>query len=222
MEWVKKIGIVLFIIIILTVGLAGYSWLKYEKHLFPTPKKITISLPFSKENEAQNLIPMGETINHPKPQVPKGHPGIDFAWNENVPIISVADGVVSDIRQQDHGWLVAVVSGGYVSRYKELDSYNSELKVGQHVPKGGLIGYPNHPTSPDGGNSHYGIHWEFAYNSSFEFLPWVDRLCPMSYFDDDAKKRIETIWDQVPPDSNQNMKKIFLHICSGDYFGKDD
>ena len=64
-------------------------------------ERVTISLPFSKENEAQWLIPMGETIAHPKPQVPHGHPGIDFIWDHSTPIIAVASGTVANIRQDE-------------------------------------------------------------------------------------------------------------------------
>lgn len=44
-------------------------------------EKVLLSLPFNKNDLPSMLIPMGETLEHPKPDNPKGHPGIDFLWN---------------------------------------------------------------------------------------------------------------------------------------------
>ena len=63
-----------------------------------------------------------------------------------------------------------------------------------------------------GNRSHYSIHWEFDYDTF-----WFDRLCPLSYFDDDSRRRIERIWDR----STWMYKDRFPDICSGYYLGRD-
>ena len=176
-------------------------------------KRVIISLPFSKENEAQWLIPMGETINHPKPEVPLGHPGIDFAWDHTVPIIAVADGVIKSVKKDSTEgkavWNIYVASGDYLTGYTELESYNTELYKGSKVSKGMLIGYPN--------EANHQIHWEFEYNTPLNFL--IEPLCPMTYFDEEARSRIESIWENQG--DRWPYKDKFPYICSGDFYGKD-
>lgn len=178
-----------------------------------THERITVSLPFAAEDDARELIPMGETINHP--DAPHGHPGIDFMWDHDVPIIASAAGIVTKIRRHEDGrtWDVEVVTGDYAVRYTELESYNPALRKGQRVAKGSWIGQPGHPLDlPDGNRSHYSIHWEFDYDTF-----WVDRLCPMTYFDDDSRRRIERIWQR----STWQHKDRFPDTCSGFYKGRD-
>jgi murein DD-endopeptidase MepM/ murein hydrolase activator NlpD len=179
-----------------------------------THERITISLPFAAEDDARELIPMGETINHP--DSPHGHPGIDFSWDHDVPIIASAAGIVTKIQRHEDGrtWDVEVVTGDYAVRYTELESYNPELKKGQRIAQGSWIGQPGHPLDlPDGNRRHYSIHWEFDYDTF-----WVDRLCPMTYFDDDSRQRIERIWAR----STWQHKAESPDICSGFYYGRDE
>ena len=176
-------------------------------------ERITISLPFAEEDDARELIPMGETINHP--DAPHGHPGIDFSWDHDVPIIASAAGIVTKIQRHEdgHTWDVEVVTGDYAVRYTELESFNPALKKRQRISKGSWIGQPGHPLDlPDGNRNHYSIHWEFDYDTF-----WIDRLCPMTYFDEDSRRRIERIWDR----STWQYKDRFPDICSGPYFGRD-
>src|SRR3989344_3488743 len=53
-------------------------------------EKIIISLPYAPSQPTSSIVPMGETIFHPKPQNPEGHPGIDFQWNLGKPIDIIA------------------------------------------------------------------------------------------------------------------------------------
>ncbi|TSC79123.1 MAG: hypothetical protein G01um101433_20, partial [Parcubacteria group bacterium Gr01-1014_33] len=65
-------------------------------------------------------------------------------------------------------------------------------------------------------------HWEFGYYPEdwqvrdYE-MPYPDRLCPMKYFDENSKQRIEEIWDKSPWD----YRKEFPYICNGIYEGND-
>lgn len=178
--------------------------------------KIIIGLPFSHENLPYDILPMGETLNHPKPQNPQGHPGIDFIWNKKVPIISSSDGVITKIQKHFDGrtWDVEIKSGSYALRYTELGGYNNKLTTGKTISKGDFIGYPQQPfeNSKDRNTNFFMIHWEFDYYSSFS-----DRLCPLTYFDSDSLKLINEIWEN----SLYKEKNQFPYICSGDYFGKD-
>lgn len=178
-------------------------------------RHIEIALPFSAENEATSLIPMGETIEHPKPATPKGHPGIDFHWNAAVPLIASADGVVIDVKATDQGGDVTVRHNlFYETRYKEMD--NIQVKRWQKVKRGQTLGVP-HCTVFEQGNTHCQLHWEFASTSLAR-----DRFCPTNYFDADSRRRIEAIWATVKPDDNKGMKRDFPEICSGDYLGAED
>jgi murein DD-endopeptidase MepM/ murein hydrolase activator NlpD len=210
----KWVGIILVGIVILLVTFVTQPW------VFLPHDRIEISLPFAPENDAKTgIIPMGETIFHPKPQVPNGHPGIDFQWNYLVPIISSSDGKVVKINHgSTSGIDVTVQSGYYELRYKELDedSLPANIKAFGDVKKGDLIGYPGGSTGGDG-NTHYQVHWEFASTSLIR-----DRFCPLTYFDADSLSRINKIWDAVSLDYDQGVKRQFPYICSGDYFNKTE
>ena len=167
--------------------------------------RITISLPFSKEDEAIALVPMGETVYHPE-----GHPGIDFGWVHNASVIASAEGVVtaiSDVSREGGRWDVEVQSGDYFIRYSHLQDYNTSLKVGSKVPKAGLIG---HPEAKE--RSNYAIHWEMT-----PAYQYAERLCPLSYFDNESKERIVEIWDKT----QWEYKQQFPEICNGQYKGLD-
>jgi murein DD-endopeptidase MepM/ murein hydrolase activator NlpD len=201
----------LFLIIAIVMGyfLQVQAFLPHEK--------IKIILPFApKYDDQTKMIPMGETIFHPKTESPNGHPGIDFQWDEEVPLISASDGIVTGF---DHGSSngidIYVQTGFYNVIYKEMNESNVAVKVGQKVSKNDLIGYPDGITIE--GRTHYQVHWEFA-----SISPILDRYCPVTYFEEESQTRIAKIWDKMRPEDNQNMKKQFPNICSGDYFGRVD
>jgi len=176
-----------------------------KERVLPKLQHITISLPFSAADAPRSMMPMGETIAHPDPPNPGGHPGIDFFWQDPVPIIACADGTVEIIRRSENHptWDVLVNSGGYRLGYTELGSYNESLKVGAQVKKDSFIGYPQY------GNGGYMIHWELGYcleNDNY-------RLNPMTYFDSASRERLEAIWASAP----YEHKDQFPLICNGVY-----
>jgi len=196
------------------------GWVLFEPPAFFPHELIVISLPFAPEYDASTgMIPMGETIYHPKPQVPNGHPGIDFGWdNLKVPVIASADGTLTRINPgSSSGTDVTVQNGVYELRYTELQTVAPGLNVGQKIKKGDFIGYPGEFNDGTNGFTHYNLHWELASISVLK-----DRFCPMAYFDPDSRARIEAIWAKVPPDDNQGMKRQFPNICSGDYSNKTE
>jgi len=179
-------------------------------------KKLQIILPFAAQYDSTTaLIPMGETIYHPKPQVPNGHPGIDFVSQQSFPFIASADGKITKMLKggSSDGTDITLHSGAYNIVYKEMDPDHVFVKVGQKVRQGDKIALPDpkrDPQHPE--NIHYSTHWEFASVS-----PLRDRFCPLSYFTDESRGRIEVIWAEVQPADFDHMKQHFPSICSGDY-----
>ncbi len=179
--------------------------------------RITMTFPFTEENSPESLGPMGETITHPKPQHPRGHPGIDFQWDGSASkqLIASASGVVVTIKNgfYPNTWDLYIVSGCYRIGYGVLGSVAPSLSEGSTVQKGDFIGSPAH--SPGTGADMSGFHWEFGYNNVRSLYPF--RICPMTYFDDSSVQRIEAIWAT----STFERKDLFPHICSGDFYGLD-
>lgn len=212
----RKLFLILGVVLLLGVGVAGYF---FQVQAFLPHKKITIILPFDSRYDSETqLIPMGETIYHPKPQVPKGHPGIDFVSNTPYPFLASADGTITKMGHgSSDGIDIYLSSGVYNIVYKEMDESKMFVKVGQKVKVGDKIAMPNpkygsgKPGDPTT-SVHYSVHWEFASASVL-----LDRFCPVSYFTPDSKNRIEAIWARVSPTDFSNMKQHFPNICSGDY-----
>lgn len=207
MHWLKRIG--LFFIGALVL-LAIFILLRFVVPFLSSRSHdpITIILPFNDDNLVF-VNPMGEKVNHP--DAPRGHPGIDFAWDHNVDIIASAAGKVSNIKPHQGfakgSWDVEIVTGDYAVRYTELSDY--AVTQGSFVQQGQLVG---HPYLSGQGKQSYAIHWEFDYNTF-----WTDRLCPLNYFNADSRQRIDAIWVKV----GNTFNSQYPSLCSGDYLGKD-
>lgn len=214
--------LIVLLTLLLVVGLIA-TWNKLQ-YFTPNPiiphKKVLITLPYSEEYEATSLIPMGETIAH---DFYGGHPGIDFQWDHSVPLIAVADGKITSItKADDMGEPVIYLTlkfGEYMTVYKELEKVEAGIKRGLKVKKGDIIGYPHCVERVENNgfrHTNCQLHWEFGYNM---LTPGFERLCPMTYFDPDARSRIEKLWESVP--ANDQFKKAFPNICSNIYLGRD-
>ncbi len=178
-------------------------------------ERIEIRAPWESNDTPASMIPMGETVYHPKPQVPHGHPGIDFLWTNGTSHAMVAahDGVVSRIVQgasEPGKWDMEIRSGVYLLRYKEMDDVNG-LGVGASVREGDVVGHAGHYC--DAQHCWFNVHWELASVSLLR-----DRWCPVTYFDPASRAAIESLWDSVP--GNDTVKSRFPDVCSGDYAGK--
>lgn len=211
-----KIALIILGVILLIVGLLAVKLLRIDAYL--PHKHISIILPFEPQYDSvTGLIPMGETIYHPKPQAPRGHPGIDFGAQVPYPFIASADGTISEIKKggSSDGSDIYINSGAYLIVYKEMDSNNIFVKVGQKVKQGDKIAMPD-PKVQDG-HTHYSTHWEFASAS-----PIRDRYCPLTYFTPESRARIEAIWANVKLTDTGGVKTKFPYICSGDYYNRVD
>jgi murein DD-endopeptidase MepM/ murein hydrolase activator NlpD len=175
-------------------------------------ERVIIQLPF--DQDPSNINPMGETIEHPDHG---GHPGIDFQWRTSVKILSSSDGVVSYVsvgQSKEDKWDVEVLTGNYFVRYKELESVHPQVEVGSPVVRGDVIGDVG-DFSSIGFSDHYQLHWEFGIVSTFSGAG--NRLCPMTYFDEESRVKLLALWEATDND----FKEDFPYICSGFYFGKD-
>jgi len=154
------------------------------------------------------MMPMGETIEHPDPPNPGGHPGIDFMWNKSVDIIACADGTVIEVKRKESNDIISfdvyVQTEIFIIGYTTLETVDERIKVGCPVVAGQKIG-------KTGYHGHSMIHWELEKDLR------GTRFCPMAYFDEASRQRIVDIWDKtVWP----KMKGPFPHICNG-YFRCD-
>ncbi len=215
MKKILLIGVAIFLLIVIYLTLFVIIGVQtYLPH-----QRLIIRVPYEYVDVPDLMIPMGETINHPKPQVPNGHPGIDFQYNDNKlhNAVAAADGTVISITKGASNpgkWDVEITNGFYSLRYKEMEDYNPVFHPGYKVKEGEFVGHFGVYQEKDG-HVHEQIHWEFASTAIFR-----DRFCPLTYFDSQSLNSINQLWGKTPLDANQNMKARFPYICSGDYYGK--
>jgi murein DD-endopeptidase MepM/ murein hydrolase activator NlpD len=85
------------------------------------------------------------------------HSGIDIANKRGTPVFATADGKVVSVRVNGGlGKMIAINHGyGYKTRYAHLDKYN--IKVGQKVRRGDIIGYMGNTGYSTGPHLHYEV-----------------------------------------------------------------
>jgi len=193
-------------------------------------QKPVLILPIDKKYDANcDMMPMGEKIYHPN--APSGHPGIDFGFGkltEPVPYIAAMDGKVTSVKitkNDEKGGNgkdpittmladVVITNGPYQTRYGEMDAdlLPPNIKRGAQIKQGDLVGYGN--LSTDGsmpGTKTEMIHWEFG-----SLSPIIDRFCPLAYFKEESRLRINAIWAH----SGWSNIDQYPKICNGDYDDK--
>lgn len=217
MKILKWIGVIFGALVLIFALYMFQPWV-----LLPH-KHIEISLPFAPEDDASTgLIPYGEKIEHNASNgTPDGHPGIDFGWDRETKILSSSEGRVTNINKDSGGkYNIEIRSGAYKIVYKEMNKIEPDIQRFVSVKKGQLLGYSGyHRTNFDGkpkeSDPSGQIHWEFSGASMF-----IDRLCPVNYFDADSRKRIDAIWAAVP--ANNQFKAAYPEICNGIFKDKED
>lgn len=188
-----------------------------------TPARPVLSLPYSTSVPMYHLSPMGETLYHPKPQNPTGHPGIDFIWDSagTIEIIASMAATVTGIRADSShagAWDVATSNGSYGVDYTEIGSVKSGLAVGSSLNVGDVIGTPQHPVEMTDDPNYTMFHWQFGNvsedPSANAFV--TTRICPLTYFTSGALSTLNSIWASMNwPEIKANAPSI----CSGDYAG---
>ncbi len=95
---------------------------------------------------------------HPIYKVKKSHMGIDFAAEIGTPVYATADGkvVTVSVKFSGYGKMVEIDHGfGYRTRYAHMHGFN--VKVGQQVKRGDLIGYVGNTGLSTAPHLHYEV-----------------------------------------------------------------
>lgn len=87
--------------------------------------------------------PFSKARLHPVSGKPLRHPGIDYAAPNGTPIMSIADGVVEEVRShRTMGRFVRIShSDGYETEYLHMSRFEPGIKQGVSVGRGQTIGY---------------------------------------------------------------------------------
>ena len=98
---------------------------------------------------------------HPLTKKREFHQGLDIKTRSGVPVIAVADGIVTKIKRGTYlGKTIEISHEG--NRFKTLDAhlkdYAKGLKVGQKVTRDQIIGYVGNTGRSTGAHLHYGIY----------------------------------------------------------------
>ncbi len=212
-------------------------------HSSPLLEKITLNIPFDPEDPIQGIMPMGETIEHPDDgEFTGGHPGIDFQWyyhpDGRSKVFASAAGVIHlvepdedgafdvTILHDDFNVITDTVKKTYYTLVGPIDS-DFEFKVGDRIEAGSFLGYVHKYPPEKLPPNVYMIHWEFGFLEtwiSMERPPpegWLhrNRLCPMTYFNEESRELLEEIWSR--PDSYEH-KGQFPYLCNNVYHGKNE
>ncbi len=84
---------------------------------------------------------------HPVLKIYRPHAGVDYAAPEGTPVYSIGDGFVVNKGYQTGGagnYVKIKHNSVYVSQYAHLRGFAKDLKVGDHVSQGQLLGYVGH------------------------------------------------------------------------------
>ena len=95
----------------------------------------------------------------PFTKVKKMHEGMDFTAKIGTPIFATGDGVVTKADNSASGFgnhIVIRHGFGYETLYAHLSKYN--VRAGQHVKRGDIIGYVGSTGRSEGPHLHYEVH----------------------------------------------------------------
>ena len=116
----------------------------------------------------------------PFTKVRKFHYGMDFSAVKGTPVYATGDGIVvrADNRSSGYGNHIRIDHGyGYVSLYAHLYKYN--VKKGQRVQRGDLIGFVGSSGRSQGPHVHYEIFKDDEKINPLNF--YYGHLSPMEY-----------------------------------------
>ncbi|WP_318451581.1 M23 family metallopeptidase [Photobacterium leiognathi] len=97
---------------------------------------------------------------HPITKQRKNHDGLDFGASKGTPIYAPADAVIEKVNASKYGYgnqLTLNHTMGFVSTYSHMSKFN--VKQGQFVNKGELIGWTGNSGLSTGPHLHYEIHF---------------------------------------------------------------
>lgn len=120
-------------------------------------KSIPAIQPVSNKNLKQTASGYGYRVD-PIYKTTKFHSGMDFSANIGTPVYATGDGrVVKAGWESGYGKLIKIDHGfGYVTWYAHLNDYN--VRVGQKVVRGEVIGKVGNTGKSTGPHLHYEVH----------------------------------------------------------------
>lgn len=145
-----------------------------------------IKVSASSQEKLFHLIPNGKVIEdkgvsarfgwrqHPIKKKKEFHPGIDLRASIDTKIYAPADGVVEYAASHQRGYGKLIIldhSFGFQTRYAHLNKFN--VKVGQFVKKGDLIGYTGNTGLSTGPHLHYEVRFIGRILDPTNFLNWT-------------------------------------------------
>ena len=96
---------------------------------------------------------------HPIYKIRRFHYGMDFSAPTGTEIYATGDGIVKDVKTSRSGfgrWIVIDHGFGYETLFGHLNEFN--VKKGQHVKRGSVIGYVGSAGTSSGPHLHYEVH----------------------------------------------------------------
>ena len=120
-------------------------------------KSIPAIQPVSNKNLRQTASGYGYRVD-PIYKTTKFHSGMDFSANIGTPVYATGDGKVIKVGwESGYGKLIKIDHGfGYVTWYAHLNDYN--VRVGQKVVRGEVIGKVGNTGKSTGPHLHYEVH----------------------------------------------------------------
>lgn len=96
----------------------------------------------------------------------KLHTGIDWGCPQGTPLLAILDGTVTVSQKDQYGanWVDIRLSNGYLARYLHLS--RRDVKVGQKVNKGQVIGLSGGAKGTEGAGQSTGSHLHLAISKS--------------------------------------------------------
>jgi murein DD-endopeptidase MepM/ murein hydrolase activator NlpD len=96
---------------------------------------------------------------HPIYKIKQFHYGMDFTASIGTKIYATGDGVVKDVQSIGGGygrWVLIDHGFGYETLYGHMNGFN--VKVGDHVKRGSVIGFVGNSGTSTGPHVHYEVH----------------------------------------------------------------
>lgn len=96
---------------------------------------------------------------HPIYKIKQFHYGMDFTANIGTKVYATGDGVVKDVQSIGGGygrWILIDHGFEYETLYGHLNAFN--VKIGDHVRRGTVIGYVGNSGTSTGPHVHYEVH----------------------------------------------------------------
>ncbi len=162
---------------------------KKEKMLSSIPA----IMPVAKKNLKRVASGFGMRI-HPILKIRKMHPGMDFTAPTGTPIYSSGDGVVEKVKTARGGYGKHIVINhgyGYQTLYAHLNEYN--VKRGQKVKRGDVIGYVGNTGRSTGPHLHY------------EVIKDNVKINPVNFYSNDLTPEEYELMIEISSQTNQSF-----------------